>query len=57
MEKEAKVVVSGANATPQEKKKLKRPFVFQGQGYDLSNLTEDQKTYLKQFPDEVPFLK
>lgn len=45
------------SVSPQEKKKLKRPFIFQGQEYDLNNLTAEQTAYLKKFPDEVPFLK
>lgn len=46
-----------ATVAPEEKKKLKRLFVFQQQEYDLDNLTDDQKKYLKKFPDQVPFVK
>lgn len=56
MATEAKSQVQGSKA-PQEKKKLKRLFVFEQQEYDLDNLTESQKEYLKQFPEQVPFLQ
>lgn len=46
-----------ATMAPQEKKKLKRLFIFEQQEYDLDNLTEAQKEYLKKFPDQVPFLQ
>lgn len=48
---------NAVTTAPQETKKLRRPFIFQGQEYDLNTLTETQKEYLKGFPDEVPFLK
>jgi hypothetical protein len=55
--KNTEVVIQVApTPVPQEKKKLKRHFIFQGQEYDLNNLTETQKAYLKQFPEQVPFL-
>jgi hypothetical protein len=37
-------------------KVVKRVIVFQGQEYDLNNLTQEEKAYLAQFPNEVPFL-
>lgn len=40
-----------------EKNKVRQLFVFQNQEYDLNNLTDEQIVYLKQFPDEVPFVK
>jgi hypothetical protein len=54
MEKEPKAVA----VAPEKKKVLKkRPLVFRGEEYDLNALTEEQREYLKGFPDEVPFLK
>lgn len=56
---ETKIVAvpnEGATA-PQEVKKLKRLFLFQNHEYDLNDLTPEQKEYLRQFPNEVPFLK
>lgn len=50
------VKVIGPKA-PQKTEKLRQLFMFQHEEYDLNNLTEAQKEYLKGFPDEVPFLK
>jgi hypothetical protein len=40
-----------------EKKVVKRLIVFQGNEYDLNNLTKEQREFLAQFPEEVPYLK
>ncbi|RYC69791.1 MULTISPECIES: hypothetical protein [Spirosoma] len=33
------------------------PIDFEGQRYDLANLTESELSYLLQFPQQVPYLQ